>query len=163
MGVAGMSCSVTEAVRRRWRAEVDWNGHVGLGYRVLERIEPGLVVTETLDEAASRRVVLHAVGVAWGEWDLVLQALRFGFFERCPESPDGRCWFWVTGVSADEGKWREVVEHLINALKELRAVWPRVVAAWADLEAVCGRFWAGLSPLDEALARVVRWESVGAT
>jgi hypothetical protein len=66
----------------------------------------------------------------------------------------------VTGVSVDEGRWREVVEHLVNALRELHAVWPRVAAAWADLEAVCGKFWAGLSPLDEAVVRVVRWEGV---
>lgn len=43
------------------------------------------------------------------------------------------------------------------------SIWlrPRVAAAWADLEGVCGKFRAGLSLLDEALARVVCWESTG--
>lgn len=162
MGVAGVSCPVTEAVRRRWRADVEWNGHVCLGYRVVERVEPGLVVTETLDEAANKRVVLHAVGSVWKGWDRLLQTLRFGFFERCPESPDGRCCFWVTGVSTEDRGWREVVEYLAAALGELRAMWPRVTAVWADLEAVCRRFWVGLLPPDEALVRAVRWEEVGA-
>lgn len=134
--------------------EMVWDGHVGLKYEVLLRLEPGLVVTETVDPEGKAHVVLHAFGIAWREMEGALEALGFRRFERCPEAPEGLCFSWVLGVSSKDPEWRELVDLVLNALTDLRTIFPEASRAWSEIAGVFRRLLRGLPPLDKALLSV---------
>lgn len=130
------------------------DGHVGLRYEVLLRSEPGFVVTETVDPEGKARVVLHASGIAWREMEGALEASGFRRFERCPEAPGGLCFSWVLGVSSKDPEWRGLVGLVLNALTDLKTVFPEAARVWSKVAGVFRRLLRGLPPLDKALLSV---------
>lgn len=93
--------------------EMAWDGHVSLKHEVLLRLEPSLVVTETVDPEGKAHVVLHASGAAWREVDPILSALT-DLRAVFPEA--SRVWSEIAGV------FRRLLEDLPPLDKALLSV-----------------------------------------
>lgn len=86
------------------------------------------------DHLERRALHLH---ISWRDMEGALEGLGFGRFERCPEAPEGLCFFWVLGClprSRNGGTW----------LISLRASYP-ICGRYFPKRRVPGRNWSGFS------------------